>query len=72
MHPADLFPMAEGDDNLRCMKRSHPNLALAAERPEMSDEERQALVERLWQRLHDPDGLDWETLKNIEQPEHSQ
>jgi hypothetical protein len=33
----------------------------------MSDEERAARLEALWQRLVDPAGLDWETLENIEQ-----
>lgn len=33
----------------------------------MSDEERSARIEALWQRMMDPDGLDWQTLENVEQ-----
>ena len=40
---------------------------MIAELPEMSDEERAARLEALWRRLNNPDGLDWETLENIEQ-----
>lgn len=33
----------------------------------MSDEERIARIEALWQRMMDPDGLDWQALENVEQ-----
>jgi hypothetical protein len=33
----------------------------------MSDQERTARLEALWQRMTDPDGLDWQTLENVEQ-----
>ena len=33
----------------------------------MSDEDRCARLEALWRRLSDPDGLDWNTLENIEE-----
>jgi hypothetical protein len=49
------------------MEPPHTNPTLAAERTEMSDEERVARLEALWERLVDPDGLDRETLKNIEE-----
>lgn len=37
------------------------------ERPEMSDEDRAAVIDALWKRLNDPNGLDWEALADIEQ-----
>ena len=32
----------------------------------MPEAERRALLARLFDRLRDPDGFDWETLENIE------
>jgi hypothetical protein len=41
-------------------------LGSIGERPDMSDEERTERLNALWRRLVDPNGLDWETLANIE------
>jgi hypothetical protein len=38
-----------------------------AERPALSDEQRAERLRALAERLRRPDGLDWETLENIEQ-----
>jgi hypothetical protein len=39
----------------------------AIEEPDMLEAERRALLASLWERMVDPDGLDWETLANIEE-----
>jgi hypothetical protein len=49
------------------VKRQVSPPTVIGERPEMSDEDRAALIDALWKRLNDPNGLDWETLENIEQ-----
>jgi hypothetical protein len=54
-------------DNLNYMEPAQTKDHLAIEQTEMSDEERAARLEALWRRMLDPDGLDWETLENIEQ-----
>jgi hypothetical protein len=48
------------------MKRQAVDGAIT-ERAAVSDEEREAALEALWRRLNDPDGFDWEVLKNIEE-----
>ncbi len=49
------------------MKPAQTSMASVIEEPEMSDQERAARLEALWRRMLDPDGLDWETLENVEQ-----
>lgn len=58
---------AAAADKLGEMKPAQKTVILAIEETEMSDEERAARLEALWSRMLDPDGLDWETLENIEQ-----
>jgi hypothetical protein len=33
----------------------------------VSGDDREAALEAMWRRLNDPDGFDWEVLKNIEE-----
>ena len=53
--------------SLPAVKRPVSPPTVIGERPEMSDEDRAALIDALWKRLNNPNGLDWETLENIEQ-----
>jgi hypothetical protein len=64
-HDADVLAPAVVD-TLKDMERSSTSSTAIGELPEMSDEERAARIDALWQRLNDPDGLDWDTLENIE------
>jgi hypothetical protein len=36
------------------------------ERAEVSDDERERTLDARWVRLNDPDGFDWDVLKNVE------
>ena len=57
---------AAAADKLSEMKPAQKTVISAIEETEMSDAERAARLEALWSRMLDPDGLDWETLENIE------
>lgn len=54
-------------DKLDRMALAHTDTTSTIERTAMPDAERVARLRALWQRLLDPDGLDRETLKNIEE-----
>ena len=55
--------------NLNYVKQSRTNIALVAERPDMSDEERAARLAELAELIFDPDWLDRETLAELEKHE---
>lgn len=57
----------DAGDNLRYMKPAQAIVASKIEEKPMSDQERTARLEALWKRMMDPDGLDWQTLENVEQ-----
>jgi hypothetical protein len=54
-------------DNLTYMKPAQATVISEIEEVPMSDQERTARLEALWRRMMDPDGLDWQTLENVEQ-----
>ena len=49
------------------MEPSSTGPTLIGERPEMSEQDRVARLNALWDRLMDPNGFDRDALKNIEQ-----
>ena len=62
-----LSGSVDAGDNLRYMKPAQATVASEIEEMPMSDQERTARLEALWKRMMDPDGLDWQTLENVEQ-----
>jgi len=62
-----VFLAAAVVDTFRYVERSSTSPKVIGELPEMSDEDRAARLDALWQRLNDPDGLDWDALEDIEQ-----
>ena len=51
---------------LKCMKDAAATPVPAPEKPALAEDERAARLRRLAQRLRDPDGLDRETLSQVE------
>lgn len=51
---------------LGCVKRSGASTIPAAEKSALADEERASRLQLLAERLRDPDGLDRDTLSQIE------
>jgi len=49
------------------VKRQVSPPTVIGERAEMPEEDRAALIDALWKRLNDPNGLDWEALESVEQ-----
>jgi hypothetical protein len=56
-------------DNLNYVKQSRTNIALVAERPDMSDEERTKRLAELAELIVDPTWLDREALEELEKHE---
>jgi hypothetical protein len=56
-------------DNLNYVKQSQTNIALVAERPDMSDDERAARLAELAELIVDPTWLDRDALKELEKHE---
>jgi hypothetical protein len=56
-------------DNLSYVKQSQTNIALVAERPDMSDEERAKRLAELAELIVDPTWLDRESLEELEKHE---
>lgn len=58
--------MSAGPATLRRVERSVQGTLPAADKPALTDEQRTARLQRLAERLRSPDGLDHDTLAQIE------